>query len=156
MQYFSSQNIHCPQCNVTEQNGETYYAHSVIIPVLVKAGHAEVISLEPEFITPQDGHEKQDCEQAAIKRWLKRHESHFVLFSVTLLADDLHTHQPTCEVALACKFNFIFTYKPTSHVALYQEIALLEKKGGVYQRTLRHWNGRFYEQWTCRYAERIP
>ena len=26
-----------------------------------------------EFITPQDGHEKQDSEHAATKRWLKEH-----------------------------------------------------------------------------------
>jgi len=32
-----------------------------------------VISLDPEFITPQDGYEKQDCEVAAAKRWLHRH-----------------------------------------------------------------------------------
>ena len=40
--------------------------------VLCGAGQAQVVCLEPEFITPQDGHEKQDCEQQAIKRWVKR------------------------------------------------------------------------------------
>ncbi len=33
----------------------------------------KVISLPPEFITPQDGHQKQDCENAAAKRWIKQY-----------------------------------------------------------------------------------
>jgi hypothetical protein len=28
------------------------------------------VPLQPEFIVPQDGAEKQDCENAAAKRWL--------------------------------------------------------------------------------------
>ena len=32
---------------------------------LVAPGHNKVIPLEPEFIAPQDGAEKQDCENAA-------------------------------------------------------------------------------------------
>jgi len=39
--------------------------------VLVAPGKEHGIVLEPEFITPQDGHDKQDCEQQAIKRWVK-------------------------------------------------------------------------------------
>jgi hypothetical protein len=33
--------------------------------VIVAPGNPRVIPLEPEFVTPQDGHEKQDCENAA-------------------------------------------------------------------------------------------
>ena len=41
---------------------------------LVAPGHDKVIPLEPEFIVPQDGAEKQDCENmAARKRWLAAH-----------------------------------------------------------------------------------
>jgi len=40
--------------------------------VLCAPGKEQVICLDPEFMTPQDGHEKQDCEQEAIKRWVKR------------------------------------------------------------------------------------
>jgi len=66
---FSSQKIHCPNCSHRElANGKTNYFHSVLTPVIVQAGNEHVISLEPEFITPQDGHEKQDCEITAGKR----------------------------------------------------------------------------------------
>jgi hypothetical protein len=62
-QYYSSNNIHCEHCNTKEhKNGTITYYHSAITPVIVKPGNNKVISLEPEFITPQDGSLKEDCE----------------------------------------------------------------------------------------------
>lgn len=65
--YFTSKKIHCPNCSQRVlTNGDTQYFHSVLTPVLVQPGHPQVLALEPEFIVPQDGHAKQDCEiQAA-------------------------------------------------------------------------------------------
>ena len=40
-------------------------------------GNEHVISLEPEFIVPQDGHEKQDCEIQAGKRWLEKNGEYY-------------------------------------------------------------------------------
>jgi hypothetical protein len=85
-EYFSSQNIHCEQCSHrTHKNGTVTYFHSAILPVIVSPQQKAVISLDPEFITPQDGHEKQDCEVAAAKRWLHRHREFFDPFSVTMI-----------------------------------------------------------------------
>ena len=65
-EYFSSKKIHCSHCcHRHHKNGSTTYYHAAVTPVLVAPGKPEVISLEPEFITPQDGHDKQDCENAA-------------------------------------------------------------------------------------------
>ena len=52
-------------------NGRTYYSHSLVAPLLVAPGENRVIALEPEFVRPQDGHEKQDCELRAAERWLR-------------------------------------------------------------------------------------
>ncbi len=66
--YFSSTKVHCSQCSITEQsNGTITYSHTVVTPVIVASGNPRVLPLEPEFITPQDGHKKQDCENAAAK-----------------------------------------------------------------------------------------
>ena len=71
-EYFSSQQIHCDNCSHRAlTNQKTNYFHSVLIPVVVAPGNEHVIALEPEFIVPQDGHEKQDCETAAVKRGRK-------------------------------------------------------------------------------------
>lgn len=67
--YFSSENIHCPNCSrIEHQSGQITYYHSAITPVIVAPGQRHAIALRPEFITPQDGHSKQDCEIAAAKR----------------------------------------------------------------------------------------
>jgi hypothetical protein len=116
-----------------------------------------VICLEPEFITPQDGHNKQDCEQAAIKRWVKRHAGKFAPWSVTVLADDLHSHQPTCELLIANKMYFIFTCKADSHTTLYEELGLLARvEGAIQQQTVRVWNGRYHERRVYRWAQDLP
>jgi len=72
------------------------YSHSAILPVIVCPEQIQVISLAPEFITPQDGHKKQDCEVAAAKRWIKNHGQEFTGQLITLLGDDLYSHQPMC------------------------------------------------------------
>jgi len=41
------------------------------MPALVTPLNSKAIPLRPEFVVPQDGHEKQDCEIAAAKRWLQ-------------------------------------------------------------------------------------
>src|SRR3989304_4827722 len=52
-EYFSSQKIHCQNCSHRElANGNINYFHSVLTPVSGQAGNENVISLEPEFITP--------------------------------------------------------------------------------------------------------
>jgi hypothetical protein len=153
----SSQQIHCSNCSRRElANGETLYIHYAILPVIVKAGESRVLVLEPEFITPQDGHEKQDCERAAIKRWVKRNGEHFEGHQYTLLGDDLYACQPICELLLDQGFNFILVCKPDSHVALYEQVEFLDKLGSVEQLTLRHWNGKFYEIHQYRWVNGVP
>jgi hypothetical protein len=92
VQYFASDTLHCEQCTRHQQGKKTRYSHSVIAPVLVAPGHDHVISLEPEFITPQDGAAKQDSDAAAAHRWTARQRGRFSPWSATILADDLHSH----------------------------------------------------------------
>ena len=99
--YFSSQAIHCPHC-LTRQlsNGHTLYYHPAITPVAVCPGRSQVIALPPEYIMPQDGHDKQDCEQGAGKRWIRKHAEAVAPSQVTLRGDDLYSKQPFCALAL--------------------------------------------------------
>ena len=156
-QYFSSQEIHCPNCRVSVRDEKTYYSHLVMMAVVCAPEQEHVICLDPEFITPQDGHEKQDCEQQAIKRWVERNAERFEPWRVTVLADDLHCHQPTCKLLLKHKMHFILSCKPESHKALYEELALLERvEGAVSTKVVRKWNGRYHERWVYRWAECLP
>ena len=156
-QHFSSQKINCPNCHVQRQDDRTYYSHSVMLAVLCAPGEEHVVCLDPEFITPQDGREKQDCEQEAIKRWVQRNSQRFAPWSVTVLTDDLHCHQPLCELLKEHELHFILTCKPESHPGLYEELALLEKlEDAVSSKTVRRWNGRHYERLVYRWAEKLP
>jgi len=89
-EYFSSKKIHCHNCS-TRQRGkdEKEYFHAMLGATLVAPGHDKVIPLEPEFIAPQDGAEKQDCENAAAKRWLRAHGAHYARLNPIYLGDDL-------------------------------------------------------------------
>ena len=155
--YFSSEKIHCPNCTVYEHEGRTLYAHMLMAAVLSAPGQPHVLALEPEFIVPQDGHDKQDCEQQAIKRWVRRNGERFEPWSVTVLADDLHSHQPLCELLLENKFHFVLTCKPESHPTLYQELELLTRVQDAHQtHTVRRWKDNHYEQWRYHWVVQGP
>lgn len=156
-QHHNSQKVHCEQCRVTLRGERAYYDHQVLLAMLSAPGQTEVILLEPEFITPQDGHDKQDCEQAGIKRWVRRHSNKFAPWSITILTDDLHCHQPTCELFIEHNLYFILTCKEESHTTLYEELALLAQvEGAIGQKIVRHWQGRHCERQVYRWAEALP
>jgi len=155
-QYFSSKEIHCANCSHRTHGDETTYFHAVITPVIAAPGNSRVIALEPEFIIAQDGHEKQDCERAAAKRWLEQYGTRYAAFKATLLGDDLFCNQPLCESVLAQKFNFIFVCKPDSHPELYQMVAFLEAHGLVEQFSERVWKGKYAEIFTYRFVNQVP
>ena len=158
-QYFSSQKIKCDQCSQQRlNNGQTLYSHKVMTAVVVNPNLPHVLPLEPEFIRPQDGHNKQDCEIAAAKRWLKRCGASYAAYQLTLLGDDLYAHQPFCQLVLKANLNFIFVCKPDSHQKLYEWLDFLQAKPDEDLPTVtrRHWNGQFTEIWTYRYINQVP
>ena len=156
-EYHSSYKVCCENCNRKQKGEQTLYTHNVIAPVIVTPGGSAVVSLEPEFIWPQDGSEKADCEQNAIKRWVERNHQRFAPYTLTILADDLHSRQPTCELLLAKKINFILVCKESSHPTLYEELGLLSRlNDAVSTCQKRTWNGRFHEVTHYRYAAALP
>lgn len=125
---FSSERIQCPCCRQqTLKNGKTLHRHTAVTPVVVAPGKARVIPLPPEFVQPQDGEEKQDCEIAAGKRWLAHWGSTYSPWGATLLGDDLYCHQPFCEAALEEGFDFLMVCKPDSHALVYEWVADFER-----------------------------
>jgi len=155
-QYFSSQALHCRNC-LTRQlsNGQTLYYHTAITPVIVCPGHAPLIALAPEYIMPQDGHAKQDCEQAAGKRWMTQHASTLVPHHVTLLGDDLYSKAPFCALALHQGFNFILVCKPESHPKLYERLAFWQAQGAITQCEQRRRKGRVTEVAIYRFINEV-
>lgn len=149
-QYFSSATIHCENCNrKCPKNGRTTYFHSVVTPIIVHPDSNRVIALTPEFIIPQDGEEKQDCENAAAKRLLRNNGDWWKELGVTILGDDLYCKQPICELIKEKGLNFILTCKPDSHKTLYEYVEY--EREDIQTVEVRRWTGRGYEIDTYRF-----
>jgi hypothetical protein len=155
--YFSSKEIHCASCSSRElTDGTQFYFHSLITPVVVMPGNSHVVALEPEFILPQDGHEKQDCEMQAAKRWIEKHARRYASKGVTILGDDLFSRQPFCQLLQDSHFHFILVCKPDSHPILYETLDFLTRNGVIQTFSTRQWNGKQAEITTYRFANQVP
>lgn len=133
-EYFCSQKLSCCNCSSRARaNGRTEHFHAMVSAAMVAPGHERALPLEPEFIAPQDGAEKQDCEARAMHRWLAKHGAKYARLKPIYLGDDLSSRQPTCEAVLAAGGHFLFTAKPSSHKTLYSwldgaEVPMLQLK----------------------------
>ncbi len=118
-QYHGSKTIHCRNCSTRLRGkgdtAETEYYHAMLGATLVAPGHDKVVPLPPEFMAPQDGVDKQDCENRAAKRWLAAHGARYARLTPVYLGDDLFSRQSLCEAVRACDASFIFVCKPSSH-----------------------------------------
>jgi hypothetical protein len=122
-EYFCSQKLSCPQCLTRKRsNGKTESYHSMLAAMIVAPGHNMVLPLMPEFIAPQDGAEKQDCERIAAKRWLIAHAGRVASLRPVYLGDALFSCQPLAEAVLATGADFLFVCKKDSHKTLYEYV----------------------------------
>jgi hypothetical protein len=118
-EYHCSDKLHCPHCSTRKRGKDKVeYFHAMVAATIVAPDHNRVVPLEPEFIVPQDGHEKQDCESRAVRRWLEAHGRRHARLKPVYLGDDLLSRQPICEAVLAVDGHFLFVCKPSSHATL--------------------------------------
>ena len=88
--YHSSRKISCPRCSRRKRgDGGVECHHQMLCGVLVAPGHDRALPLAPEFITPQDGAAKQDCQSRAARRWLAAHGPGLARLKPVHLGDDL-------------------------------------------------------------------
>lgn len=106
----------------------------------------------PEFVVPQDGHHKQDCENMAAKRWVLQYGPRYSNLNVTILGDDLYCHQPFCQQLLAQQLNFILVCRPESHTTLYEHLDGITLPTA----TTKRWTGQIEETYTYRYLNGLP
>jgi hypothetical protein len=118
-EYFNSYKIGCSQCLTRKRsNGKTENYHTMLSATVVAPGHGKVVPLMPEFIAKQDGHEKQDCERVAVKRWFEKHGNRLKSLRPVYLGDDLFACDPVARMVTENGDDFIFTAKETSHKTL--------------------------------------
>ena len=152
-EYFRSAKLSCANCSTRARSGgKTESFHGAVMPALMAPGHARVVPLEPEFIVPQDGAEKQDCESRAARRWLDAHGRRYARLGAVYLGDDLYSRQPVCEAVLATGGHFLFVCKPDSHPTLQEYLTGIELPEHVERR--KHGRERFVYRY--RWLEALP
>lgn len=149
-EYHCSDKIHCPNCSHRKRGKDKVeYFHAMLAATVVAPGHNRAVPLEPEFIVPQDGHDKQDCESRAARRWLAAHAARYARLQPVYLGDDLFSRQPICQAVLDAGGHFLFVCKPDSHPAIEEfrtGIVLDERIDRV--RRGKQWTTYRY-QWLC-------
>jgi hypothetical protein len=111
--------IRCPNCSHRQRGKDkTEYFHTMLAATLVAPGHNRVVPLEPEFVVPRDGHDKQDCESRAARRGLTTHGARYARFDPIYLGGDLFSRQPICQAGLDAGGHFLFVCKPDSPKAI--------------------------------------
>ena len=156
-EYHCSDKIRCEQCSrrlrgKDTSKEKTEYFHAMLSATVVAPGHNHAIPLEPEFIVPQDGAEKQDCESRAARRWLATHAARHAALNPVYLGDDLYSNQPLCQAVLDQGAHFIFVCKPSSHPLIEEYISGAELPSHV----VRVKHGRSWDTHHYRWMNAVP
>lgn len=155
--YFSSGKLSNVQCSVAKhQNGhETYTQAGVTLSIIHPSLNVALpIAFEP--IVPQDGHDKQDCERAAMYRLLKRFRAKHKTVQGTLLVDALHANQPAFVLLKELRLHWLAACKPGSQKTLYEWVDTArtgKDLGELYERS--RIDGVFYKR-NYEYINDIP
>ena len=155
--FHESESIHCPSCMVKHHaDGRVTYSHSAVTPVIVSPGDSRAIPLFPEFVVPQDGHDKQDCEISASKRWIEAKHDLLSETPTAMLGDDLYSHEPFCRKLLLHSLHFILVCLRESHTALYEYVDLLKDPDVKTVTQSRKDKHNHPETWIVRFASAVP
>ncbi|MBK7955005.1 MAG: hypothetical protein IPK02_14210 [Candidatus Accumulibacter sp.] len=155
--FFSSEKISCACCSETRlKNDRVLYRHIAVTPVLVAPGQANAIPLPPEFVQPQDGQDKQDCELAASARWLARWGEHYRPWRITYLGDDLYCHQSHCPAGAGATGRLLFTRKLESHATPLRVGRRFRAQRATRPRVQARRVGKKHFTDTYRYAHQVP
>jgi len=155
--YFSSGNLSNDQCSITQhQNGNDTYTQAGVTLSIIHPHQNVALPIAFEPIVPQDGHDKQDCERAAMHRLLRRFRSKHKTLKATILVDALHCNHPSFSLLTELRLHWLAACKPGSQKTLFEWIttARAGKDLGEHQERLRI-KGVFYRR-TYEYMNNIP
>lgn len=155
--FHSSEKISCPNCLIARHgDGRTVFSHKAVTPTIISPNVSQAVPLPPEFVAPQDGARKQDCEINASKRWIESTSDWLCGSKAILLGDDLYAHVPFCRKALLHSLHFIFTCLRESHKHAYEWLDLLEPCDFQTAAEIRKDPSGRKHTWTVRFTKGMP
>jgi hypothetical protein len=129
-EYFHSTQIHCPHClHQRQATGATHYSHLVVSATVTRAGSHAILPLDVEEVRNSEGQEPQDCELTAAKRLVKRLRTEHRQLAMCIVGDDLYGHEPVIGELHRLRMRFVLVAKPSSHPALFAQVAECEQRG---------------------------
>jgi hypothetical protein len=134
-QFHSSQKVKCDYCCKKEHKGVITHSHSALMAAIVSPNSNDIIPLRPEFIQHQDGQIKEDCENAAFKRWFLKNKDLYKDLNMTIIGDSLYSNNPICKLLNENNVKFIFVCKETNHKTLFEYI--VEKDLKIVEKTVK-------------------
>ena len=156
-EYFHATQIHCPSClHQRQANGETHYSHVVVAATVTRAGSHAILPLAAEEVRNTDGRQKQDCELTAAKQLVIRLRAEHRQLSLCIVGDDLYGHEPFIAELRALRMSFVLVAKPTSHVALFEQIEERAQRGACVRGTWTEGTGRHHRAFEYHSAADVP
>jgi hypothetical protein len=129
-EYFHSTQIYCPHClHQRQANGEKHYSHLVVGATVTRADSHAILPLDVEEVSNRAEQEPQDCELTAAKRLVKRLRVEHRQLAMCIVGDDLYGHEPLIAELQQLRLRFVLVAKPTSHPALFAQVAEREQRG---------------------------
>jgi hypothetical protein len=132
VEYFCSQKVHCDHCMTRHhKNGTVSNYHQMLGAVIVHPNFPEVIPLAPEPIQRQDGHDKNDCERNAARRWLKQFRKDHPHLPIIVTEDALGSNAPHIRDLMEHHVHFILGVKEGDHKHLFEQFDQRVEAGQV-------------------------
>ena len=98
----------CP--SKTSRRGKKTWTQNVLEAKIV-CPNGFSLSIATEWLKNEDGHEKQDCEQKALKKLLKNLKKDFPRLSICILLDGLFASGPVMEQIKSKGWEYIIVWK---------------------------------------------
>lgn len=122
--FFSSNEVKCTQCctkvhNKGKNNEYTSYHHQMLVGCIVHPDVKTVFPIGFEPIQRDDGSKKNDCEQAAGKRWIDHFRQDHPKLNVVFLGDGLYSKGPFIQKLMHKNMHYILVAKEDDHKNLY-------------------------------------
>lgn len=124
---FSSEAVHCENCcEKHHRDGRVTYDHQMLGAAIVHPDQPEVFPLCPEPISKPDGKAKNDCEQNAMKRFLRHFQQEHPNLETIFTEDALRAKGPYLRQILDIGAHFIVSVNPTGNPSLFQWLKGIE------------------------------
>jgi len=125
---FSSPAVSCKHCCKKEhRNGKITYYHQMLGGCIVHPEQSNVIPLCPEMIQNMDGHDKNDCERNAAKRFIEHFRREHPHLKIIVVQDGLASNGPHISSLEEKKMRYIIGAKPGDHGYLFEQAEKSDK-----------------------------